>query len=788
MVAGLPASMFRRLFPWCIAPVTGLLLSGCGESEKPAPPSPQPVVEEMLGEPEAPVEPTAEPEPAVVPEPTVEPSVPRTRAEVLGFARHIPADAEALVTFHQAASAIERIRMMKLWGAAASEMPKRPFLAPQTEDDDFSDLQGLHHEGDMFEPGPMMSPLEMFGTEVTIALGNGGTARIAAWVEMNRRSTYQQMRGVAAALSGKMPEETDVPFSFVTLFFGAFANSTGYGDLVQDDAAMRALDNFHMPPIYIAVRAEENRIREVHEILSEPVRNLTEYNEMVAPIEVVRAGVTFNGYRLIGADLAKSLHEGHEYLVDYFGGEVFDRMIEFLKTRELVALSGIVGEYSVVFFGTSVDELQLVESPEQAITHGDTLAFTDPLLAYPFYGLIHGEKALIQALSTHALGDIALGLRDGFAANDRDGRNRDLVALLQVVSERERALRALARHEVTSVTLVDDGGPRIDAHGSSFGMLDFSSPSRFAALGDDPDVAMFLNMSIDARYSSRSTAYKEALFETTYALLMRLLEMPEETDGENEFGFAPYSLVREYTALFENDFRGDIVNIWRAIARDMRNGLGRESAIVVDLKGTVPAIPGMPKALVGKASSPRITYLAPVANRERLGTAWEKIHESATRITNRIGELQERAILLPQPIRSEIAGLSSWFLPYPIFDDEFLPSVTLDDTWFALGTSRNQAVDLIQRLDALEPRPGGGLQLKVNFRLIAGSYREQIATLIANRDAILESEKIETKEFDAAITKLEELVTGLEELESLEARCWEENGTAHTRIHLRVSP
>ncbi|MFU8894560.1 MAG: hypothetical protein ACNA8L_13135 [Luteolibacter sp.] len=780
--------MSSRLANWSAALLGIVALGACDESEKPTRPAAQPPSVEdgwtTIPIPEVSDKPAIQSESA-----TREPDAPRNRADVLGFARHLPADAEALVTFHEAASVIERMRMMKLWNAASIDLPKRTHQKPEMDDDDFSDLQGLMHEEDFMEAAPTISPLETFGSEITIALGKDGTRRMAAWVDLNRRSIYHHARGIASGVSNPGDHETDMPFSMIRFLFGSFANPDVYGDLIQDATAMRALDHFQIPPIYLAVRANQDRIREIHEIISEPVRSMANFPEMSAPVEVVRAGTTFNGYRMIGADLAKSLEEGREYMAEIFGGDVIDRMIEFLKPRELVAISGILGDYSVVFYGASVDEFQLAESPEHAITHGDTLAFADAQLAHPFHGLFHANKDLLETLAASSIADIALGLRDGLATHDHDGRNRDLVTLLHIVSERERALRALARHQSTGITIVDDGGPRIDAHGSTSGMLDFSSPSRLAALEDAPDLAVFLRMSTDARYSTRAIAYREAVFETSYAWLRRLMESPDEigTDGDRPT-FNPLQLIQPYAAVFENDFRSDFLNIWHAISRDMREGLGRESAIVVDLKGTVPAIPGVPKAIVGQPDSPRATYLAPVVNRERLGAAWEKIHSSTTNITTRIGEFQQREIRMPRPIRSESGSLTSWFLPLPVFDDEFLPSVTLNDNWFAMGTSRNQAVDLIARLESLDPRPGGGLQLKVNFRLIAESLRSQIAILMENRDSILEANELVAAEFDKGIEKLETFTTGIEELETLEAQCWEEAGSTRTRIHLRVNP
>jgi len=778
------SDMHRRFAMWLILPVCAAFLFSCGDPDRLAPADTPP----ELSKEETPV--SATPEVAVETDTALEPQKPittRDRTEVLGFARHIPADAEALVTLHEMPALLERMRILKLWNAASADLKEYTQGKQQADEEDFSDVQGLLHEEDPIDPTPTITPMELFNHEVTIALGKNATERLAAWSELNRRAAYHQARRIASQTSDMGELAVDLPLSVTQLIFGSFVTREIYGDLIQDRAAMRALDQLRFPPIYIAVRADMDRIDAIHEFMSTPLQALLMFQEMLAPVEVTMAGTTFRGYRLLGEDLASSIREGREYMDDLFGSDVIDRQIEFLKSRELVALSGILGDYSVTFYGSSIDEFQLAESPAQAITHGETLAFADPLLAHPFHGLFHGRKELMEALPSGNFADLVLGLRDGFATNDRDGRNRDLVALLQITSERARTLRALANHETTGITIFDDGGPRIDAYGSTTGILDFSTPSQLAPLGDSPDLAVFFNMSMDNRYSIRSTAYAEALFETTYTLLRRLMELSADHHDEEDDPLSnPLDLLKPHFSTFEDRFMGDFVNIWRAVAHDMRNGLGRECAIVVDLKGTIPAIPGIPKSLVGQANSPRVTFLAPVANRERLPIAWDKIHHAAMNITTRIGESQEREIPIPNPIRSESGGLTSWFLPLPFFDDEFLPSVTLDDRWFAIGTSRNQAVDLIKHLDILEARQGGGLLLKVNFGLIANSQREQIATLKANRNAILESNEIDAAEFDHGLAQLEDLADGLGELESLEARCWQQDGIARTSIHLRL--
>lgn len=763
-------------------------LCACGEKKQTtAPATPEPPVEVIESGMPTTTALLATSDLAVAEMPAVEG---RDRANVLGFARHLPAGVEGLITVQHVAKTVESVKQMKLWKSFGDELTEADF-SPQEAggEGDFSDLDGIMHEEDFAAPAGMMSPMEMLGREVTLALGEGGGERLAAWLRLNGRSTHYQMRNLAAMLTGK-PVTGGPPalggLSMLATLFSSMSDTRIYGDLVQDREAMRALDAFQMPPIYVAVRAEGEAIHQVHAILSEPVRSLTNFGEVVAPVEVTRAGATFQGYRLIGAEFAASMADAREVMAEVFGEEVFDRFIEFLKTRDLVAMSGTIGEYAVLFFGASPDEFQLAESPEQALTHGDALAFADPLLEHPQIALVHGGESLIQQLIEGAggLAEIALGLRDGFASNDRDGRNRDLVALLDLVADRERALRAMATHNSSGIVLVDDGGPRLEAHGGTSGMLDYTSPSRFAALGDDPDAVMFFNWCSDPQYDAKSLAYSEALLETGYALTMRLMDSQKDPA---ESSFDRMAFARHLTTMFANDFRGDVVNLWRAVAHDVRNGLGQEAAIVVDLKGTVPTLPGAAKPLAGIANSPRVAYLAPVVDRENLAAAWQSIHENSHRIVTRIAEMNDREIPVPNAIRSETNGLSSWFLPLPFFDDEFLPSVTLNDSWFAIGTSRNQSIELIQRLEGLESRDGGGMRFSVNFPRIVEAQRGQLAALKEKRAAILEAGEIDETDFDEVIKQGEALIYGLEDFDRLEGRWWREDGVYRSSIHLKMN-
>lgn len=726
---------------------------------------------------------------------------PADRAAKLGFAALLPAGCDAYMTIHHGADAVEYVKNLKLWGAIAPAGGMLPFggfgMPPDFDMVEEFEMEIEIEQGDEdAEPGTAeeleqepMSPGDLFGTEVTVAFGAGAGGRMAAWLDFNRRSSYFQMRRMSEALMNGPDEDEE---SFLPGWVGILMSASGpemYNDLLVDAEAGAAMDRFAMPAIYFAVKVAEDRREQAQEMLAEPVRFLANLGEMVEPLEIERDGATFSGYRLMGSEAAKMLADNREEMDENIGlgDAALDRLGEFLEKQEIVAVSGIMGDYAVIFIGASADEFQFAESPDASFGASEALAFTDAHLNRPLLAVTHGDKDMLKALSDSmgGLAEYAEGLRDGIAANDSTGRDRDLTTLLQLVAERERALQALATQETGGMIVFVEDGLRIEGHGGSSGMLDYQTPARLAALEDAENVAVFFNWSVDSRHSERSNAYYEALIETVYAIALRVSQAPEDlgADDELDFGFDLMGMLRGYSGTFESEFRADTVGLWRALGTGMHQALGREKAMVLDLKGKMPAFPGMPREIVENAGFPRISMISPVTDREQLAASWEQLQLSGANLAQKIGQMMEQEWNMPRPIRSEQDGFTSWFMSMPFFDDEFLPSVTLDDEWFAMGTSRNQSIGLLEGLEDLEARPGGGMRAKVDFRMIADFLKAQFAILEEHRETIPDMDE---DEFEEIRSQWNSMVAGLEEFEDLRLRRWNEDGLTRTSLHLKT--
>ena len=132
---------------------------------------------------------------------------------------------------------------------------------------------------------------------------------------------------------------------------------------------------------------------------------------------------------------------------------------------------------------------------------------------------------------------------------------------------------------------------------------------------------------------------------------------------------------------------------------------------------------------------------------------------------------------MQKPISSEKDGYTTWFFSLPFFNDDFMPSVTVGDQWFAASTSKNQALDLVNQAAA-----GGatrsGLWFTLNFKAAEKFSRETLGILEQESDALPIS-KGDLK--DAA-----KLVTALEDLDKLTAHVRREGGVLRSSIHLKT--
>ena len=767
---------------WLLIPAVALGLGACNKKEEVKAPDAPATVAEAPSKEEPAAPPTAEPKATKL---GVE-----ERAAKLGFARHLPQDTEVVLAFYNGSKVADRVKNSKLWHLVEEQMGGAvggAMIGPEEEmGNEEQDMEVPEAEQEtpvnpdnspLADPaGPdeePMGPAALFGTEFTLAMGKSTGDQVGNLLTLNRRMGYFQMRAIAKAFVAavKSGDVSSIEDSI----------SNGYGpelakDLLNDpQSGMALLEKAKMPPIYLAFRTTEAGRDAAAQQVASTLAALSMMGEMVEPVTIEAAGQKFEGSKILGSKVSAQMAADREDMDEELGAATVDQLLAAVAKKDIVVASGTIGDYVLLFVGGSVDDLKLASDAGQSLVGGVALAFSDAYASKELAALIYGQKEATETLVKAAggLSDMTNGLRDGLAGAEGLGDTRDLEAMFQIVAEREAALRKLAGTESMGMVAFFEDGLKLESFGGTDnGMLDWKTPNKLGHLGDSEDVVLFADMTGDAAYDEKARAYAEALLETGYAMTMKIAEAPIEGGEIAQF--------KEMAKLFDTKFRPDMVALWDAFSNDFGDGLGKESALVVDLKGGAPAVPGVPQAVLDKAKVPRISFISPVTDRAKISGSWDKMNTTLTGTLAKISELTGSEIPMQKPMSSESNGNTTWFFPMPFLTDDFVPSVTVSDKWFAASTSKKQALDLISKAEA-GGKPTTGLVFSMNFKALEKYSNEVLQLVDENAETMMGSPlPPDQKEM------IQKAITVLSDLDKLTVHARREGAVLRSSVHFKT--
>jgi len=169
--------------------------------------------------------------------------------------------------------------------------------------------------------------------------------------------------------------------------------------------------------------------------------------------------------------------------------------------------------------------------------------------------------------------------------------------------------------------------------------------------------------------------------------------------------------------------------------------------------------------------------VAPVTDRAKLAASWQKMNTTTTNILAKISEMTGEDIPMQKPISSDKDGFTTWFFSMPFFNDDFMPSVTVGDKWFAASTSKNQALDLVNKADK-----GGetrnGLWFTVNFNALRKFSTETVKMLDKNKEDLgMDADDLKNA------TKI---IEAMEDMDKLTVHARRESGVLRSSVHFKT--
>lgn len=728
-----------------MVPALAMLLSGCGDEKKP-----EPGGGGDGGDGGAAV---------VDPAPVATLSADE-RAASLGIVRYLPADTEALIAVYNGNDVLKRIKSLKLW----------KFLEEQGAMDEIGVPGDLGESGaDEFGPGTV------FGEEFFLATGPGTGEQLANLLRLNNRMSHMQMKMVvqmlAAMVSGGGDGPSDLDYEQIIL------------NLIKDpESGIGVIERASMPPLVLGFKASGEAGEAAAQEIAALVEMMGEGEEMVEPVSFKQAGAEFAGYRVIGSKFAEMMREeAVEEMSEVLDPAEIERLLKAIAAKNIVVASGTVGDYVLILAGSSVEQCKLADKAVNSLAGNSDLGFVDQYAGKEMVALTYGTKGLIDAVTKESGGfqTMAGGIREGLAETDAFGDTRDIEALLQIIGEREDALLATVENSTGGLVAFFDQGFRLESFGGSCSPMatDPKATHQLAGIGEGEDVVFFSNWTSTEEYGKLVTAYVEALGETSYAIASKAAELEIE-DGD----FRQFS---EGFQMFDSRLRDPVLRLWKELSGNFAEGLGEEAALVIDLSGTVPPVPGLPQELVDNGVAPRISYMCPVKDRAKLQQAWGGIDAASRELLKVASEFAEEEIPMQKPTSSESNGLKTWWFQAPFFTDDFMPSVTLDDEWFVASTSKERALDLVKGVG----QPGvarSGSWTRVDFdalRVFGGRWLELIDK---HGEAVFEDNPSALEDIRENRQLIDEAMNAVSEFDELTLHSRMVNGKMRVSLHFKT--
>ncbi|MEK7952434.1 hypothetical protein [Luteolibacter soli] len=730
--------------PWfTVLPVTALVLGSCEKKEQAAvPPAPAEAAK-------APVAAPAEAPPAA---PVVKALTPGERASMLGIVGHLSKDTESAMALYDGKDIVKRLKSLKSW----------EFIKELAKEEDGTDIEADMAEG-AEEAGKFL------GQEIFLATGKGTVPQVANLVKLGQRSNYYQMRVMAQAFAAGAKS-------------GDFSGMDSASEQVMMSMAkeigkeMGIVETAAMPPTLIGVKAQDaEALAMAQQELSNGLDGLMQMlGEAAKPLEFTKGGVAFKGYKLAGSFLAEQMEAGRQEMEQTLEPADVDRLIKAVKTKNLAIAQGALGDYLMLFVGDNEEACPLADKVEDSLAANDAISFVDGYKGKKLAGFLYGDQGIVKAGVVGNFKDMALGIRDGLAGAEGLGDTRELASLLELVGEKEDALVALAKADTVGGLVVLEDGVKFELFGGvDHGAMDSTAAHKLANLGSTDDVLLFGNWVADKEYAKRAGECGEALVETAYAIAEKVAGVKVEDSEE-------FAQFQQGFALFNEKFRADTIAMWDALSV-AGTGLGNETAIVIDLKGSVPPFPGVPQELVDGGRFVRASMISPVTDRAKLKDSWTKVDGSLKNVFKTVSELAGEDIPKQTPMSSKEGDFTTWFVPTAVFGD-FVPSVTVSDKWFVASTSKAQALDLAASAEkAAGDRKGAWMELDFDtLRKFTGDWVNQLEK---NGEAVL-GDKFE--KFKEDLPRIKKGLAAFEEFDQLSVYERREGGKLRNTVHFKV--
>lgn len=700
-------------------------------------------------------------------------------SEKIGFGAELPKNTEGFLTVLKFAEFFEDVKDM--------ELTKLAFAAAKEKGED---------PDEVFKDPEFVRFLKAFGSEAFVAFGEGSGEQLRNLYDLSKLSNYIQARvmvaqGVEELKRQLKPEEGNDPYSGVFGSMGILFKSLNE----EREQVLDLWGKVSLPPILAGIHVPDETVRT--ELMAELTKALQEPlgEDFVEAVTVEKGdGVTFSGFAIKGTFLKQAFEkevEGEDKKVDEIFGskENLERVLQALEKKSLNVVAGVKGEHLLIFAGNSLDDLKFALTPADSLASHEELKFAydyadRDVRLFSFrstagFKPIEGETEILASSIT--------GLRDGIAKTDVFGDTRDIQRLLTHLAKLDRGIYDGLKVGYWGAVGFAEKGFKLETFASGNQVTtNLTSQHKISgALAGMEDVFLHAGSVADPNFQKKVLAWINTAGEVIYLAAKRSLELPIKSRDFAQFkqGF----MMGEMMA------KKPLLDIYQALTEDLGEGLGEESNIVIDLNGSFPDLPpemvknDIPGPILKNGRLPRVAYVADVANREKVASAWEKVDATVRQLYKLAGTFQPNVELppVPVPVAEELDGFTSYsFAEIPYTNANMKPSISVSDDLFMASSSPEMAGKILQRVKSDNKEEVTGAFVTVNFESLYKLAEDYLQLTIENQEEMLSPS--ERKDLEENEGKVRDFVKALREIQSLKWRSYQEGPILRGSMHFRL--
>ncbi len=451
-----------------------------------------------------------------------------------------------------------------------------------------------------------------------------------------------------------------------------------------------------------------------------------------------------------------------------------ERLEKIIDGKKLEFAYGMVGDTLLVSLGSDHSHIKLAAKPEESLLAAPEFAFADryadkKLFAYEYCseGILASVNRPEQILQ---LTQSVQGMLGAMAENGMD--LGDVGTLVGKAGEQLVAMTKRSQTAELGVAYLEDG-----IHYESIGGYDnpaLETETKLVFANAIPsDAFLSINSAATPKSQEQGVALLETMGQLVYAGGTAFGKMSGDPDAMAQFN------------QMDELFRPKLLALWDIMKNKFQAGLGNESALVVDLKGSMPKIPGVPNVLSANGKVPRILMANTVKDRALVSQAWDEMVPVINDIAKSIpGQEQGAEFQLPDPVTSEKGELKTHFITLPFTSNDFLPSISISDKLFFMSTSKNLSEDIAANAKAGDK---SGMLLSMNFDALRAFGTDWLRLVMENTEEVFGGDQYKADSFRENAGTIQMVLDMTQVLNRLDARVFVEDGQWRGSAHLKIS-